>query len=323
MIYHLTVAGRPDADSMQKFEFEAEYRPMRGAGEVANAAFTIIEMLEGSAEIVKGDAIVSFAEMLKGIRWPLDLHRDANLIEFDIAYRSVTAAYNRLGDPQLAQVLRELDAYRETIENGENPNGSRDSKRSDPASVLGIAEEALRDSRVMGVDPQVAIVAKNRLLQSTRLVPLEGSLFLVISTGPVGNPRPAGTGEIDNRSLIDPRPEYHGYSRSGSTDSVNIFDIHQIGLSLTAPPWAESFSFDFNFFSSEYPEYVNAEFNDTFYAILEAPSTNGSARTNIAFDSEGNPIEVDSNYFQQPFHPIPNTGTGFDAHGSTGWLRTS
>lgn len=68
---------------------------------------------------------------------------------------------------------------------------------------------------------------------------------------------------------------------------------------------------------------MNAEFNDTFYAILEAPSTNGNARTNIAFDSEGNPIEVDSNYFQQPFHPIPNTGTGFDGHGSTGWLRTS
>lgn len=190
MIYHLTVAGPPDADSTQKFEFEAEYRPMRGAGEVANAAFTVNEMLGGSAEIVRGDAIVSFAEMLKRIRWPLHLHRDANLIEFDIAYRSVTAAYTRLGDPQLARVLRELDAYRETIENGENPNGSRDSERSDPASVLGIAQESLRDSRVTGVDPQVAIAAKNRLLQSTRLVPLEGSLFLVISTGPVGNSRP-------------------------------------------------------------------------------------------------------------------------------------
>jgi len=32
---------------------------------------------------------------------------------------------------------------------------------------------------------------------------------------------------------------------------------------------------------------------------------------------------VDNNYFQNAFHPIPNTGTGFDHDGSTGWLRTS
>ena len=32
---------------------------------------------------------------------------------------------------------------------------------------------------------------------------------------------------------------------------------------------------------------------------------------------------MDNNYFENPFHPIPNTGTGFDRDGSTGWLRTS
>ncbi|MCK5689476.1 choice-of-anchor L domain-containing protein, partial [Myxococcota bacterium] len=86
---------------------------------------------------------------------------------------------------------------------------------------------------------------------------------------------------------------------------------------------AKSFSFDFNFFSAEYPGYVKKDFNDTFYAILRADSTNQGATTNISFDANRNSIEVDNNYFQQPFHPIPNTGTGFDAHGSTGWLRTA
>ncbi|MEE9308418.1 MAG: hypothetical protein V3V57_12925, partial [Spirochaetia bacterium] len=58
------------------------------------------------------------------------------------------------------------------------------------------------------------------------------------------------------------------------------------------------------------------------YAVIEAASTNNGGSTNIAFDANNNSIEVDNNYFQNPFHPIPNTGTGFDAHGSTGWLRT-
>ena len=101
-----------------------------------------------------------------------------------------------------------------------------------------------------------------------------------------------------------------------------VYDLHQVRLELKAPPEAKSFSFDFNFFSAEYPQYVNQNFNDTFYAIIEAPSTHGGRPTGISFDANDNSIEVDSNYFQQPFHPIPNAGTGFDAHGSTGWLRT-
>lgn len=92
---------------------------------------------------------------------------------------------------------------------------------------------------------------------------------------------------------------------------------------MTAPPDAQSFSFDFNFFSAEYPDFINQSFNDSFYAILEAPSTNQGLPTNISFDPDQNPIEVDNNYFQRRFHPIPNTGTGFDVNGSTGWLRTS
>jgi len=74
----------------------------------------------------------------------------------------------------------------------------------------------------------------------------------------------------------------------------------------------------FNFFSAEYPDFINQNFNDSFYAILEAQSTNGGRPTNISFDPDQNPIEVDNNYFQRRFHPIPNTGTGFDQNGSTG-----
>ena len=102
-----------------------------------------------------------------------------------------------------------------------------------------------------------------------------------------------------------------------------VYDRHQIVLELQAPQNAKSFSFDFNFFSAEYPDFVNQSFNDSFYAILKAQSTNSGRPTNISFDPDQNPIEVDNNYFQRRFHPIPNAGTGFDYNGSTGWLRTS
>ena len=100
-------------------------------------------------------------------------------------------------------------------------------------------------------------------------------------------------------------------------------DLHRVELKLKAPKKAKSFSFDFNFFSAEYPGYIKANYNDTFYAVIKSRSTNGGETTNISFDANNNSIEVDNNYFQQPFHPIPNWGTGFDHHGSTGWLRTS
>lgn len=102
-----------------------------------------------------------------------------------------------------------------------------------------------------------------------------------------------------------------------------MYDLNKITIKLKAPTNAVSFSFDFNFFSAEYPNYINQNFNDSFFAILTADSTNSGKRTNIAFDANNNAIEVDNNYFQGDFHPVSNRGTGFDYHGSTGWLRTS
>jgi len=120
----------------------------------------------------------------------------------------------------------------------------------------------------------------------------------------------------------DPQPQFMGRRRV-QPSRQGVFDLHQIELRIKAPKWAKSFSFDFNFFSAEYPDYLKQDFNDTFYAVLEAESANNEETTNIAFDSNNESIEVDNNYFENSFHPIPNRGTGFDQHGSTGWLRTS
>lgn len=107
-----------------------------------------------------------------------------------------------------------------------------------------------------------------------------------------------------------PSPEFNG-TKKNNPRSEKVFDLSKIQIRLRAPQDAKSFSFDFNFFSAEYPGFVKKNFNDTFFAIIEAASTNDGKPTNISFDPNNNSIEVDNNYFENEFHPIPNTGTWF------------
>ena len=242
-----------------------------------------------------------------------------------------------INDSELADILTLLTRYRKTVKYGERFPGSRDLNSDAPDAVLGISANCIRSFSYTGSHKKEAIRVLERLGQSTRLVPQEGYRFLVLSSGPIWNPAPAGSGELSSHGKKDPMPEYMGQVKIRAAENAQnaqnaknaknakkqVFDLHQIQLQLKAPYNARSFSFDFNFFSAEYPDYVNQEFNDSFYAILEAPSTNNGRTTNIAFDADNASIEVDNNYFQKPFHPIPISGTGFDFHGSTGWLRTS
>jgi hypothetical protein len=306
----------------QSFTFEAEYTPLPGSPQTESITVSVREMLSRRREILKGDAIVAYAEMLKQIAVPLEPNRERNLEHFEGARDQVESAWRELQDPELEEILALLERYRTTLAQGEQFAGSRDRGSDDPAAVLGVPAGSLLGQSTFGRNTGQAVRAIESLYRSQRLVPLEGYRFLALSTGPVGNPTPAGSGELSGKANPDPAPAFMGRRRH-SERRVGVYDLHQLRLQLVAPRDARSFSFDFNFFSAEYPEYVNQNFNDTFYAIIEAASTNGGRRTNICFDANNNSIEVDNNYFEQPFHPIPNTGTGFDRHGSTGWLRTS
>ena len=328
MIYHLILSTKqplPEARE-QHFEFEVEYSPIGGRRDRVIHRATVAEMLgvEGlePVQILKGDAIVAYAEMLKTIRFPLETHGSENLKRYEEAVREITGINEALKDPELTEILALLDLYGQTLRYGEKFPGSRDGQKDGPDAALGLDAATVRSISILGNHPEQAVQARPRLLESQRLAPMEGYRFLILSSGPVGNPYPAGGGELSGRTYPDPRPVYMG-TRRLQQERQRVYDLHSIRFELTAPPRAKSFSFDFNFFSSEYPEYVNQNFNDTFYAVIEAASTNNGGSTNIAFDANNNSIEVDNNYFQNPFHPIPNTGTGFDAHGSTGFLRTS
>ena len=65
---------------------------------------------------------------------------------------------------------------------------------------------------------------------------------------------------------------------------------------------------------------INAATRELQVKIVYYGPALGGKTTNISFDPRNNSIEVDNNYFENAFHPIPNTATGFDHDGSTGAL---
>jgi hypothetical protein len=111
----------------------------------------------------------------------------------------------------------------------------------------------------------------------------------------------------------------------GGTD---INDDVALEVEMLAPTNATGYSFDFTFYSFEYPEWVCTTFNDQFIALVD-PAPMGAINGNISFDSMTNPVSVNIAFFQVcagcPLGTNELAGTGFDTWddaGATGWLVT-
>ena len=113
-------------------------------------------------------------------------------------------------------------------------------------------------------------------------------------------------------------------------------------LVIKTPTNAHQLSFDFDFYTYEFPNYVCSTYNDFFVALLQTkapldPKWNG----NISFDSQGNPVSVNNGLvdvcqgptsaggknFPCSLGPGEMNGTGFDDSGpsqsaATSWLNT-
>jgi hypothetical protein len=119
------------------------------------------------------------------------------------------------------------------------------------------------------------------------------------------------------------------------------YDSAGLKLRIRVPSNAQSFRFNFNYFTSEYPEWVCNEYNDSFVAIMQSSShpvnvanAAGTHHGNLAFDGNQSPINVNAGFFGIPSSPTTTSplllGTGFDGFcdgyscgGCTGWLQTS
>ena len=126
-----------------------------------------------------------------------------------------------------------------------------------------------------------------------------------------------------------PHPDPQGAMGCSDADSASVNDLSMVELVLQVPTNAKSFSFDFNFMSAEFPEYVCTLFDDTFLAMLESEAFTG----NISFDSMGNRVSINVGFFDvcsPGLDPVCSSdadllGTGYEGNigGGTGWLTTT
>lgn len=102
-------------------------------------------------------------------------------------------------------------------------------------------------------------------------------------------------------------PDGFPVATPGCALDKNVFDTVDVELVIKAPANAKGFSFDFNFYSGEWPGYICARFNDGFIAYLDAKGFNGGEPDNISFDGNGNAVSVNNGFFDRC---TPNTTTG-------------
>jgi hypothetical protein len=115
---------------------------------------------------------------------------------------------------------------------------------------------------------------------------------------------------------------------TGANDSVNV------KLTIRVPTNAQSFSYNFRFFSAEYFTFACTSFNDFYLALLQTGAQGIPADKNISFDALGNPVSVNNGFFDvckpNGCYTCPSglgalVGTGMDDNqygGATNWLTT-
>jgi hypothetical protein len=99
-------------------------------------------------------------------------------------------------------------------------------------------------------------------------------------------------------------------------------DYVELRFELDVPPDVISFSYDFAFFSTEYPVYFGSEFNDMYIGWLDSEAWTG----NISFDESGNPISLNAGFleFQDDAANLPELdATCMKQHAGTNWLTTT
>ena len=132
------------------------------------------------------------------------------------------------------------------------------------------------------------------------------------------NPALVGTGDCSN-TILDQ------YDQGGDAN-----DLAYLSFTAEVPGGTFGFTYDFAFFSVEYPVYYQDVFNDMYVAWLESESWTG----NVSFDEFGAPISLNAGFLD--FKDAPNgfdcpapceapelAGTAAQGHAGTRWLTTN
>ena len=136
--------------------------------------------------------------------------------------------------------------------------------------------------------------------------PTDGGSFGILTSGSVSNvPLPGTFASTDNG----------GAPVRGDTD----MDVSILKTDFTAPGGSNCLTFDFKFFSEEYPGFVGSSVNDAFVAELDTSNwTTASnvitAPNNFAFDGAGDVVSVNSTGVGG-MTAAQGAGTAFDGGG--------
>jgi hypothetical protein len=163
---------------------------------------------------------------------------------------------------------------------------------------------------------------------------------LALSSGTAREPGDVGYASPSGFQQGSEGPTPAGFSASapacpGVEFVQHALDSVALEVTLRAPENAKSFSFDFNFFTYEFPKYICSKYND-FFVVLMDDGVGGEPSKNISFDNDGNPVSVNNGLlegcesqeaggklFDCPLGDQALLGTGFEQHAATGWLTTN
>jgi len=183
--------------------------------------------------------------------------------------------------------------------------------------------------------------------------PREGAKVLALSSGSARGPNDPGYQSVggywkDQTAHGSPP----GYPKESPACPGSVtgepYDSAGLKVVIKTPIDAKSFSFNLDFYTYEYPNYICDTYNDFFVAMM-SPTPSGLPDGNISFDPDGNTISVNAGFLDvctpgnhggKNFSCTQGTaelmGTGFDEQialdfktfeetlgsAATGWLET-
>lgn len=260
--------------------------------------------------------------------------------------------------PGAVEVAINEDGEPEGIDN--NCNGIID-EAIEPCPTDALSTAPMYYANAMDICHEVIAATRNDIVDSRSqavmstfgdtYIPHAGPDFAVLSTGIAGDTASPGyaghsTSFSSANRIAHPDPQPAAPS-CGGADQSEVNDYSEISLSIQVPANAQAFSFDFNFMSIEFAEYVCSSYDDTFLAMLESEAFSG----NVSFDAMGNRVSINVGFFNVCSSTLASTcnfasnsaacttavngcmsemdilGTGFEADaasgGGTGWLTTT
>jgi hypothetical protein len=172
-----------------------------------------------------------------------------------------------------------------------------------------------------------------------------GSHMFAISSGTARGPYDPGYADVsgfDKGFLAGAAPGFP--TPAPACPGVVTGEPHDgmaLRLVIRVPTNAQSFTFESNFFSYEFPTFICSSYNDAFVVEMKPAPKGAGPGGNVAFDAAGNPISVNNallqvcdaqtaghKMFDCPLGSSALAGTGFGMdiassnHAATGWLRT-